>query len=72
MFFRNKLPKIYNFGYKGFFAFTYKENKRRTREWDQWVRESNPSMNTVWFRLYRLLPYRFYWLFAKSVLGRRL
>lgn len=71
-YFKRKLPKIYNFGYKGFFAFTYKENKRLTREWDQWVRESNPSMNTVWIRLYRLLPYRFYWLFAKSVLGRRL
>lgn len=71
-YFKGKLPKIYNFGYKGFFAFTYKENKRLTREWDQWVRESNPSMNTVWIRLYRLLPYRFYWLFAKSVLGRRL
>ncbi len=71
-YFKRKLPKIYNFGYKGFFAFTYKENKRLTREWDQWVRELNPSMNTVWIRLYRLLPYRFYWLFAKSVLGRRL
>ncbi len=71
-YFKGKLPKMYNFGYKGFFAFTYKENKRLTREWDQWVRESNPSMNTVWIRLYRLLPYRFYWLFAKSVLGRRL
>ena len=71
-YFKGKLPKMYNFGYKGFFAFTYKENKRLTREWDQWVRESNPSMNTVWIRLYRLLPYCLYWLFVKSVLGRRL
>lgn len=69
-FFKEKLPKMYNFGYKNFFDFPYKENKMLTREWDQWVRETNPSMSTVWIRLYRLLPYGLYWLFAKFVLKK--
>lgn len=72
LFFKEKLPKMYSYGYKGFFDFPYEENKRLSYEWDQWVRESNPSMKTVWIRLYRLLPYRLYWLFAKSVLGNHL
>lgn len=70
VFFKDKLPKMYSYGYKSFFDFPYKENKRLTREWDQWVRETTPSINTTWIRLYRLLPFGLYWLIAKTVLKK--
>ena len=70
VFFKKKLPNMYSFGYKMFFDFPYKENKKLTREWDQWVKESNPAMKTVWSRLYRLLPYCFYWMLVKIVLKK--
>lgn len=70
LFFKEKLPKMYSFGYKSFFDFPYKENKKLTREWDQWVRENNPSIKSVWITLYRLLPYCVYWMLVK--IGTRL
>lgn len=70
LFFKEKLPKMYNFGYKSFFNFSYKENKKLTREWDRWVRESNPAVSTIWIRLYRLLPYCLFWMFAKIALKK--
>ena len=70
LFFKEKLPKMYNFGYTGFYDFPYEENKRMTKEWDQWVRESNPSMKTSIIRLYRLLPYRLYWIIIKKALKK--
>lgn len=68
LFFEEKLPKMYNYGYKSFFGFPYEENKRLTKEWDLWVRDTNPAMMTPFIRLYRLLPYRLYWLIVKKVL----
>lgn len=70
LFFKEKLPKMYSFGYKDFFDFPYKENKRLTHEWDQWVKASNPSMKSIWIRSYRLLPYCIYWLLVKIVLKK--
>ena len=66
LFFKDRLPKMYNFGYKGFFDFPYEENKRLTKEWDMWVRKSNPSIKTPFIRLYRMLPYRWYWMIVKK------
>ncbi len=70
LFFKEKLPKMYNYGYKIFFSFPYEENKRMTKEWDRWVRESNPAVKTPFIRLYRLLPYRLYWLLMKKALKK--
>ena len=69
-YFEEKLPKMYSYGYKSFFDFPYEENKRLTRDWDQWVRETNPSIKSTWIRLYRLLPYGLYWMFAKIALKK--
>ena len=68
LFFKEKLPKMYNFGYKGFFEFPYDDNKKLTREWDQWVKSSNPTMRTIFIRLYRALPFRLYSMVVKIVL----
>jgi len=70
LYFRTKLPKRYNFGYKSFFDFSYEENRSMTKEWDAWVRKSNPSMRTVFIRLYRMLPYRVYWTIVKIALKK--
>lgn len=70
LYFRTKLPKRYNFGYKSFFDFSYEENRSMTKEWDAWVRKSNPSMRTVYIRLYRMLPYRVYWTIVKIALKK--
>lgn len=70
LFFKDRLPKMYNYGYKGFFDFPYEENRRMTKEWDAWVKENNPSMSTAIIRLYRLLPYRFYWVIIKKALKK--
>lgn len=70
LYFKEKLPKKYNFGYKEFFDFPYEDNKKLTKEWDEWVRESNPAMRTLFIRLYRLLPYRLYWTLVKRLLKK--
>ena len=70
LFFKEKLPKMYNYGYKSFFDFSYEDNKKMTKEWDQWVRASNPSMRSIWIRCYRLLPYCVFWMLVKIVLKK--
>ena len=65
-FFKEKLPKMYDFGYQSFFDFPYEDNKRMTKEWDQWVKESNPNIRTNIIRLYRMLPYRVFWVIIKK------
>ena len=67
LFFREKLPKMYNYGYRGYFDFPYGKNKKMTKEWDQWVKVNNPNLSTVFIRLYRMLPYCIYWLIIKGV-----
>ena len=70
LFFKDRLPKMYNFGYTGFFDFPYEDNRRMTKEWDAWVKENNPSMKTAIIRLYRLLPFRLYWAIIKKALKK--
>lgn len=67
LFFKEKLPKMYNFGYRGYFQFPYKENKKLTKDWDQWVKDNNPNVRTFFIRLYRLLPYCMYWMIVNSI-----
>lgn len=66
VYFKEKLPKMYNYGYQNFFDFPYEENKRMTKEWDLWVKESNPNIRTTIIRLYRILPFRIYWMVVKK------
>lgn len=70
LYFKEKLPKMYNYGYKSFFNFPYEENKRLTKEWDQWVRQSNPRIKTSFIRLYRFLPFRFYCMLIRIALKK--
>ena len=70
LFFKDRLPKMYDYGYKGFFDFPYEENKRMTKEWDEWVKENNPSLRTAIIQLYRTLPYRLYWIIMKKALKK--
>jgi hypothetical protein len=70
LFFKEQLPKMYSFGYKSFFDFPYEDNKRLTKEWDKWVRESNLAMKTRFVWLYRLMPYRLYWMLVKKLLKK--
>lgn len=67
LFFAEKLPKKYNYGYKGFFILPYNKNKQLTKEWDDWVRANNPTIRTNIIILYRILPYWLYWLIVKIV-----
>jgi glycosyltransferase involved in cell wall biosynthesis len=69
-FFKEKLPKMYNYGYRGFFDLPYEENKKLTKEWDEWVRVSNSKMKTPFIRLYRLLPFRIYLFLIKTLLKK--
>ncbi len=69
-FFKEKLPKMYNYGYRSFFDFPYEENKKLTKEWDEWVRASNSKIKTPFIRLYRLLPFRLYLLLVKTLLKK--
>lgn len=57
---RVRLPKLYNYGYKSFIWLPYEEGKELTKEWDQWVLATNPSIHTGFIRLYRFLPYFLY------------
>lgn len=70
-YFKVRLPKMYNYGYKYFFVFPYEKNKRMTREWDQWVKSNNPDVMTVFIRLYRSLPYFLYWTIMKILLKKK-
>ncbi len=70
LFFKRRLPKMYNYGYKSFFDFPYEENQKMTKEWDAWVKENNPSMSTAFIRLYRVLPYRLYWTIVKKAVKK--
>lgn len=67
LFFKEKLPKMYNYGYRAFSVFPYEENKRLTKEWDQWVKMNHPDMMTVFIRLYRFTPFFLYRMLVKSI-----
>jgi len=60
VFFKNRLPKMYNFGYKSFLDLPFREAKAMARTWDTWVKKNNPSVRTQWIVLYRSLPFRLF------------
>lgn len=67
-----KLPKLYCYGHRTLLdILPYKDAKRYSKEWDEWVKQRNPQMRPRWIKLYRTLPFSLYWLvhhgFQKSV-----
>lgn len=61
LYFANKLPKQYNYGYRTLvFDFPYSDAKKYSREWNKWVEEINPSISTPFIKLYRLMPFCLY------------
>lgn len=66
-FMAKKLRGMLEFGYKNFPTYyTYREARSETAAWDQWARSLKPSVTPRWSRLYRRLPYCFYWLTVKA------
>jgi glycosyltransferase involved in cell wall biosynthesis len=65
VYFKERKPKSYNFGYKTFVQFPYKEAKHYTKVWDDWVTKHNPSIKTQWIKLYHLLPFWMYRIIVK-------
>lgn len=61
VYFRSRLPKMYNYGYKAYLNLRYKEAKRLTKAWDHWTMKRNLSVHTKWISLYRILPFVLYW-----------
>lgn len=66
-FFRYRLPRMYNFGYKEYLNLPYKEAKKQMREWNSWTMERSPSVRTVWIRLYRFLPFSVYLVIGRLI-----
>lgn len=54
---QNHLPKYYNTYYKNSITLPYKQGKQVAADWDKWVKQTNPTMRTIWIKLYRGLPY---------------
>lgn len=71
LFFKERLPKMYNYGYKSFLDCPYQKSKNLTREWDLWVKANHPDMTTAFIRFYRLLPYFLYWMILKTKLKKK-
>lgn len=64
VYFKVKLPKKYSYGYKSFFEVLSTDEVRGViKDWDNWIRERDTDIVTMWMRIYRLLPWRFYQLF---------
>ena len=66
-FFRRRLPKMYNLGYKAFLNLPYKEAKKQTAIWNSWTIRSNPSVQTKWIWLYRTLPFVVYRIIGRLI-----
>ncbi len=64
-FFRVRLPKMYNWGYKAYLKLPYKESKKYVSIWNQWILNRNRSVLTIWIRLYRTLPFPFFWCIGR-------
>jgi len=55
-----KLPKMYSCYYREFVKLPYKEGKHLLKDWDDWVRKTNPNRTTVFINVYRVVPYFMY------------
>ena len=66
-YFRSRLPKMYNFGYKEYLNIPHKEAKEHTEAWNNWTIRRNPSVETKWIRLYRTLPFGAYRIIGRLI-----
>lgn len=67
LYFKSKLPNLYSYGHRSLLEFLpFKEAKKYSKEWDNWVKERNPMMRTRWIKLYRALPFSLYWIVYKG------
>lgn len=66
-YFKEKLPKLYGFGYRTTLldSCSYRAAKQYSETWDSWVRQRNPNMTSRWIRLYRQCPFFLYWCWYK-------
>lgn len=69
-YFASKLPKLYNYGIRSLLEILpYQDAKTYSKEWDNWVKEHNPTVNTRWISLYRSLPFGLYWCVCKGYMA---
>ena len=62
LYFNDKLPKYYSFGYCCLpDSISYMQLRMYIQEWDDWVKQRNPQMMTKWVWLYRSLPFLAFW-----------
>ena len=64
---RFRLPRNYNMYYKTSTTLPYQLGKQVAADWDAWVQESNPRMQTIWIRMYRMMPYWSYRMMVKAM-----
>lgn len=73
LYFDQKLPKYYDFGYKSFIKLLgNKEARQYVKDWDKWVRSRGTKIKTLWMRLYRYLPYSIFclcWSGYRRIIG---
>ena len=67
LFIRHRLPRSYNSYYRLSINYSYAEGKRIAKEWDEWVRETNPQVKTIWIKMYRSMPYCMYYFTVKCI-----
>ena len=68
-FIRHRLPRSYNIYYRQSVSMPYTDGKRIAADWDKWVRESNPRIQTIWIRMYRMMPYWSYRMMVNAMQG---
>lgn len=66
-FIRHRLPRSYNTYYRQCINFPYSDGKKLVKEWDEWVRATNPQMKTIWIKMYRTMPYCMYYIICKCL-----
>lgn len=68
LYFTNKLPKRYNYGYRTILGeLGYGESRKYSKQWDEWVSHTNANMSTFFIKMYRKLPFFMYWCWYKLV-----
>lgn len=67
LYIRHRLPRSYNSYYRSSVKYPYFDGKKLAKEWDEWVREMNPQVKTIWIKMYRYMPYCMYYLTVKCI-----
>ena len=66
-FIRHRLPRSYNSYYRQCIEHPYYDGKKLAKEWDEWVKATNPQMKTIWIKMYRSMPYCMYYCIVKCM-----